>query len=129
MKTKYFIEKDGKWLYFEWEDVYQNTYEGGSQKVGISGIDCWTNDPLKAFGFKHRGAALMYAKSAGHTGVTITEHEFVDPPKQKDCLLCSVPLDVHGTCCGWDNAKQLCENVHGKLIIADSRNPRFGQQL
>jgi hypothetical protein len=130
MKIRYFIEnKEGKWLYFEWEDLYQNTYDGGSQKVGIEGKDAWTNDPLKAFGFKIRGAAVVYAKTSGWNDVTITEHEFVDAPKIVNCVHCFVPLDVHGTCCGWINAKHICEIIGGKPVILDARHPGCGVEL
>lgn len=42
------------------------------------------------------------------------------------CILCHVPDDVHGTCCGWENAKAIC-NIVG--IIIDSRHPGFGKQF
>lgn len=38
------------------------------------------------------------------------------------CITCSVPLDVHGTCCGWINA-QIKINESG--IIIDPRHPGY----
>jgi hypothetical protein len=39
------------------------------------------------------------------------------------CSQCGVPIDLHGTCCGWPNASvKLNENG----IITDPRHPKFG---
>lgn len=45
-------------------------------------------------------------------------------PIPKPCSICGVPVDIHGTCCGWGNASTKI-NIHG--IIIDERHPRFGQ--
>jgi len=37
---------------------------------------------------------------------------------------CGVPADIHGTCCGWFNAKALCDD-QGKII--DKRHPGYGE--
>lgn len=42
------------------------------------------------------------------------------------CHHCHVPLDVHGTCCGWLNA---ASKTNTEWVITDSRHPGFGQNL
>lgn len=42
-----------------------------------------------------------------------------------NCIHCGVPLDVHGTCCGWINASH---RIDSHLIIIDERHPGFGQK-
>lgn len=44
----------------------------------------------------------------------------------KNCVLCNVPVDVHGTACGWKNATTL---VSDKAIITDIRHPGFGKSI
>jgi hypothetical protein len=39
---------------------------------------------------------------------------------------CGVPLDVHGACCGWQNAKHICDDT---LSIVDSRHPFYKRNL
>lgn len=39
---------------------------------------------------------------------------------------CGVPLDVHGTCCGWNNAKHVCDD---HLVIVDNRHPFYGKNF
>lgn len=39
---------------------------------------------------------------------------------------CSVPTDLHGTCCGWINASV---TVSSEFVILDKRHPGFGQNL
>jgi hypothetical protein len=38
---------------------------------------------------------------------------------------CGVPGDVHGTCCGWRNAKVVCDGHR----IADSRHPSYNRSI
>lgn len=45
-------------------------------------------------------------------------------PSKPTC--CGVPMDLHGTCCGWENAIAPCTT---EFIIADKRHPGFGQHL
>lgn len=45
---------------------------------------------------------------------------------ERPCLICEVPLDVHGTCCGWKNAS-IKINEYG--IVIDNRHPNFGKHL
>ena len=40
--------------------------------------------------------------------------------------ICNVPFDLHGTCCGWENAKV---SVDDNFIITDKRHPGFGSNL
>ena len=42
------------------------------------------------------------------------------------CTICNVPKDLHGTCCGWENASTPC---NASMIITDNRHPGFGQNL
>ena len=43
--------------------------------------------------------------------------------QEETCSHCNVPTDVHGTCCGWQNAS-LIVNLSGFII--DKRHPKFG---
>jgi len=43
-----------------------------------------------------------------------------------NCHHCNVPNDLHGTCCGWNNAKHPCSR---EGVIIDARHPGFGQHL
>lgn len=43
-----------------------------------------------------------------------------------NCHHCGVPLDVHGTCCGWRNANH---SVDLNNVIIDKRHPGFGKKL
>lgn len=42
------------------------------------------------------------------------------------CHHCHVPLEVHGTCCGWINA---ATKTTPEWIINDTRHPGYGQNL
>lgn len=48
-------------------------------------------------------------------------------PFNSTCQNCSVPLDVHGTCCGWRNAKHTCDPR--SLRIVDDRHPWYNKNL
>lgn len=45
---------------------------------------------------------------------------------ERPCLICDVPLDVHGTCCGWPNA---ATKINEFGVIIDNRHPNFGKLL
>lgn len=58
------------------------------------------------------------------------KYDYFNPFKNdKKCVLCQVPLNMHGTCCGWINAHSICNPIGGKIIIGDKRHPGFGQDL
>jgi hypothetical protein len=56
---------------------------------------------------------------ANHVSVETTQ------PLESDLPLpcCGVPADVHGTCCGWQNATI---RVDANGVITDKRHPHFG---
>lgn len=39
---------------------------------------------------------------------------------------CGVPNEVHGTCCGWDNARHTCDESG---IIRDDRHPFYRKHI
>lgn len=60
------------------------------------------------------------------TEITESEQEKRDY-KKSHCSDCSVPNDLHGTICGWNNAKMpICPNTK---IIIDSRHIGFGKNF
>ncbi len=64
-KYRYLFEKDGLWL-----------------KAGASRLHSeLTNDPLQAEFFEEKPLAKMFKALFHYDEYTITEHEFVDPPK------------------------------------------------
>jgi len=95
-----------------------------------------TNNPNKAKVFESKMVAMTYINQHGlKLGIyTVTEHEFPEEElkeqskvKNNDlCPRCQVPWKVHGTCCGWENAKATC-NIHG--IIIDQNHPGFGKNF
>ena len=47
----------------------------------------------------------------------------MEKENQNVCTGCSVPLDLHGTCCGWENAKKFITDTNLNLASSVYTTP------
>lgn len=46
--------------------------------------------------------------------------------REDGICFCGVPINLHGTCCGWINATV---RTTSEWVVLDKRHPAFGQNL